>query len=428
MRFSLAPRHFVGRIAILIVVLALVQFGAALTLYNRISRDSVREDHARRVAELLEVSERLHARGVPGFAQIMSTRHLQVWVTMAPRVQDSSNDDARKIKALVQRWEPSLRASPLYMDIEPDGRRENLTGSMALSDGSWLNFRSRDLSSPWPIIASASGITLILTLLCIVAGAVGLRQMGAPLRRLEEATNRIGAGRPVTLEEDGPSDLRNLSRAFNAMQRRISQILSDQTKAMVGLSHDLRTPLSRLNLCSDFIAPEDMQALVRDNVGEMEALILSLQSFLNAQHFQDAPQDVALIDIVAEAAAPWKDRITVRLDGANALVLTYPEVLRAALTPLIENAIHYGLQAEISIDGGVISISDRGPGLADEDFPKLIEPFFRADDARGRTTGGFGLGIPTAHTLLQRFGGTLGFEARPGGGLTARVGIPRPEG
>lgn len=425
MSLSLAPRHFVGRIAVLVIALALVQFAATLTLYNRISQDSVREDHARRVAELLEVSERLHARGVPEFAQVMSTRHLQVWQTAQPHVRDSSSKTASQIGALVQRWEPGLQASALQMDIERSGRRENLTGSMALSDGSWLNFRSTDLSSAWPIVASASVITVLLMLLCILVGAVGLRQIGAPFRRLAEATNRIGVGQSVILSEDGPSDIRNLSHAFNAMQGRIAQILGDQTKAMVGLSHDLRTPLSRLNLCSDFIEPEDMRALVRDNVCEMEALIASLQGFLNAHQFEDRAQQVSLADVVAEAGAPWSEHITVvQAPGASPMV-TYPAALRQALAPLVENAVHYGSRAEISIDGDVIWIRDRGPGIAQEDLAKLIEPFFRADVARGRTTAGFGLGIPTAHTLLQRFEGKLQFGPRDGGGLEVRVDIPK---
>ena len=124
MSLSLAPRHFVGRIAVLVVALALVQFAATLTLYNRISRDSVREDHARRVAELLEVSERLHARGVPEFAEVMSTRHLQVWQTAEPHVRTPSDGAASQITSLVQRWEPGLRATALQMDIERVGRRE----------------------------------------------------------------------------------------------------------------------------------------------------------------------------------------------------------------------------------------------------------------------------------------------------------------
>ena len=425
MSLSLAPRHFVGRIAVLVVALALVQFAATLTLYNRISRDSVREDHARRVAELLEVSERLHARGVPKFAEVMSTRHLQVWQTAGPHVREPSDGAASQITALVQRWEPGLQASALQMDIERVGRRENLTGSMALSDGSWLNFRSTDLSSAWPIVASSSLITLLLTLLCLAAGAVGLRQIGVPFRRLAAATNRIGVGQSVILKEDGPPDIRNLSHAFNAMQGRIAQILGDQTKAMVGLSHDLRTPLSRLNLCSDFIEPEDMRTLVRDNVGEMEALIVSLQGFLNANQFEDQPRQVSLAEVVAQAGAPWRDHVTIAQDPEGRHMVTYPLALRQALAPLIENAVHYGSHAEILIEGDVIWIRDRGPGIAEDDLPKLIEPFFRADAARGRTTAGFGLGIPTAHTLLQRFDGTLDFGPREGGGLEVRIGVPQ---
>jgi signal transduction histidine kinase len=427
MRISLAPRRLVGRVALLIAGIALLQFVATILLYERISRDSVREDHARRVAELLEVSERLHEAGEPDLARIMSTQHLDVWLTQAPAVDGRPEDHGvRKIAALVREWEPSLAQAPLYMEVERREARDHLIGSMRLSDGEWLNFRSTDLSSPWPIIAWASFITLVLTALCVLFATLALWQLGAPLRQLTQATNRIGEGGRVLIEEQGSTDLRNLSRAFNAMQERIARMLADQAKAFVAISHDLRTPLSRLKLSADFIEPQDMRELVDSNVAEMAAMIASLQAFLEVEEEEDELEEVVLSEIVREASSAWGDRVLIQ--GGDVRATTFPNVLRLALEPLIENAIQYGELAEIAIArderGSLIVIRDRGPGLADEHLPELIEPFFRGDQARARNTPGFGLGIPRAHRLLQRFGGALSFSKGQRGGLEVAVRPP----
>ncbi len=429
MRISLAPRRLFGRVAFIIVGIALLQFAVTIVLYERISRDSVREDHARRVAELLEVSERLHEAGQRDLARIMSTKHLDVWLTPEPAVGPlAAEDSVREITDLVRQWEPTLEASSLHMAVEGRDGGEHLIGSMRLDETAWLNFRSTDLSSPWPIIASATLITLILTALCVLFATLALWQLGAPLRRLTEATNRIGEGGRVTLEEQGSTDLRNLSRAFNAMQDRIARMLTDQAKSFVAISHDLRIPLSRLKLSVDFIEPEDMRELVDSNVTEMTAMIASMQSFLDVQEEEDALEEVDLVEIVRQAGSRWRDRVRIDHHGKEVRITTYPNVLLLALEPLIENAVQYGELAEISIgdeEGApLILIRDHGLGIAEEDLPELIEPFFRGDLARARNTPGFGLGIPRAHRLLQRFGGTLSFSRGPQGGLEVAVRPP----
>lgn len=430
MRLSLAPRRLFGRVALLIVALAVGQFVVTILLFDRISRDSVREDHARRVAELLEVSERLAARKEPEIPSIMTTRHLQVWVTPVPAVAAASEHHAvRQIAALVREWEPELASAPLNMAVEGRGGRSHLIGSMRLRGGGWLNFRSTNLTSPWPIVASASLVSLLTLGLCVLVAALALRQLGAPLRRLAEATAHIGEGRQVTVLEEGPSDLLHLARGFNDMQARIARILLDRTKALVAISHDLRTPLARLRMAGDYIEPEDMRVLVNDNAEEMHAMIGSLQSFLAVEEVVDRPERVVLAAVIADAAVAWGERVRLPADGGLAIV-TYPTVLRQALEPLIENAVRYGEVATIAIeqdgDGLVIAICDQGPGIDPAHVPSLIEPFFRVDEARARNTPGFGLGIPRAHRLLQRFGGGLSFRAGRNGGLEVVVAPPRP--
>lgn len=429
MQIRLAPRRLVGRVVLLVIGVAVVQFAVTILLYDRISRDSVREDHARRVAELLEVSERLADRSEPGLAAIMSTRHLHVWLTRRPAVARTSEHEAvGQITTLIRQWEPALATAPLRMVVEHGRGREHLLGSMQLRSGDWLNFRSYNLSSRWPIVASASLISLVTAGFCVLLALLTLRQLAAPLRRLTEATAHIGEGASVRLAEEGPSDLRDLAHAFNVMQERIARILSDQARSLVAISHDLRTPLSRLRMATDFLEPADMRDLVGDNVGEMNAMIESLQAFLAVQEIVDRPQRTDLSAILDQAAAPWRDRVA--MPPEPGVVVTYPDVLRRALEPLIENAIQYGGRARIALEGPaaapLIVIRDDGPGIDAAHFANLVEPFFRVDAARARDTPGFGLGIPRAHRLLRRFGGDLSFRSGPQGGLEVVVQPPRP--
>lgn len=433
MRVSLAPRRLFGRVALLIIGIAVAQFVVTILLYDRISRDTVREDHARRVAELLEVSQRLVARGERDVAATMSTRYLQVWIDTAPAVRaPSGHGAAKRITTLVKEWEPGLATARLHMATERRGGRDHLVGSMRLDGGAWLNFRSIDLSSPWSIIARATFISLALTALCLLFAVLALRQLGAPLRRLADATRHIGDGTRIALAEEGTSDLRNLSRAFNAMQDRITRIIADQARSFIAISHDMRTPLSRLRLTTDFIEPTDMREIVDDSVGEMEAMLASLQSFLKVQDVEDRPGPVSLAEIVDQAASRWRDRVEVLDETDGQPIISYPHVLCLALEPLIENAVQYGERARIVIadaDGElVIRVTDDGPGLAEEHLQSLIEPFFRVDAARARNTPGFGLGIPRAHRLLQRFGGSLGFRRGVNGSLEVFVTPPHIAG
>ena len=170
-----------------------------------------------------------------------------------------------------------------------------------------------------------------------------------------------------------------------------------------------------------------MSAILVESVAEMEALLDSLQQFLRAQHLRSEPEEVDLNALLQSLVEPLGAcaRLT---RPAVAKVETYREPVQRALEALIENACKYGHRAAIRLrhgeDGWLVEIEDDGPGIPARHFGDVLEPFFRLDEARGRTTAGFGLGIPTAHRLLTRFGGSLSFSSGAQGGLIVAVQIP----
>lgn len=426
-------RGFVGRSIWVMVAIVLLQLTASVVFYSAIDRQSLREDHARRIAELLVVGERVARLTQADFEQVMSSHYLEAEIAVlppeGPPATAEQTAEADAIVAYVQRWEPALAGHPLrlWSESRPEGGRD-LVGVMGLKDGRWLTFRSRNFPRPWPIALRAVATTLVFSLACVALGAYTLRQLGEPLRQLTEASRRVGESSPSPIVVEGPNDIVELGRAFNDMQRRIAGLIEDQAKAMEALSHDLRTPLARLTLAADYIEPDDIRTLVADNTHELDAMLRSLADWLRAQHSASTAEPVDLPSLIQGVVARWPD--AVRYEGDKALeVTTHRGPLEQALIRLIDNAVRFGGQAKVRLvadgpDGPVIEVLDQGPGLTDEAMARIYEPFFRGDAARARDTAGFGLGIPTAERLIKRFGGKLVIGNREGGGVSARIWPP----
>lgn len=417
--------------ASLFVAIGTVQLLASLAFYRAIDADTLREDHARRVAELLVVSDRVSRLTPDAIPAVMSSRHLLVEVTPAPGiVRPSADRDLIGIGRQIVGWESSLADKPLHLAIRTGGSgRRDLVGSMRMSDGRWLNFQSRDISSTWPIALRAAWMTLATTLVALGFGLMALRLLTRPLRRLSAAARAIGEGGRVAIREDGPTDLRNLASSMNEMQDRIARLLSDQAKSFEAISHDLRTPLARQKVAAGMVGDPEIGEILSRSADEMEAMLQSLQRYLRAQHLAAEPETVDLGPLLRDLAAAFAPdmRLTV---PARASVTTYREPLLLALQALVENARHFGTRVDVLVEQVAgewfVEIGDDGPGIPAERHEDVLAPFFRLDEARGRTVQGFGLGIPTAHRLLTRFGGGLAFRNAVGGGLVVRVRVPRP--
>ncbi|WP_369058249.1 ATP-binding protein [Caulobacter sp. 73W] len=424
------PFHgsFVARSILVVVAVVVVQLLASVAFYQAIDRQTLREDHARRIAEFLVVGDRVSELDA-NLHDVMTSRYLEASIgDRQPDWPERRDRNAEAIEGYVRLWEPSLAGRPLRLWTEASpGGRHDLIGAMALKDGRWLTFRSSDFPRSWPIALRAVATTLVFSLACVALGAWALRQMGAPLRRLAQAARRVGQGPAVVVTPEGPPELADLGRAFNDMQGRITTLIEDEARAMEALSHDLRTPLSRLKLASDLIGPADVRGLVSDNVDELEEMLRSLSAWLRAQHQPSTAEETDLAALVQQVLARWPK--TARYEGPATLVThAHRGPLEQALVQLVDNAVRHGgsatVRLEMADDAPLLTVLDDGPGLSPESLARVYEPFFRGDPARARDTAGFGLGIPTADRLLRRFGGALSIANRDGGGLEAKVRPP----
>lgn len=314
----------------------------------------------------------------------------------------------------------------------------DVLGFEQLPDGSYVHFRV-------PGMLGHHRVTRGLASAAIAAGAVAIaatmliRGLSMPLRALSSVANRIGSDEPwVRLAERGPPEVRDLAHAINAMQDRIQSLINDRTQALAAVSHDLRTPLTRLRLRCGFLSDAEAQIAMESDLDEMEAMVSGILAYLAGA---DDPETPRTINIVATLETLVDDQVDHGRDAvyegpARALVHVRPLATKRVLSNLIENAVNYGGNVLVSVrsleEGALeISVSDSGPGIPESEYERVLTPFYRLEGSRSRATGGIGLGLAIVKREIAREGGRLilgrGDAARGYGGLCAKIILPRRE-
>lgn len=257
------------------------------------------------------------------------------------------------------------------------------------------------------------------------------RWLSRPMHRLATAAQQLGRdiNRPP-LPEDGTLECRDASRVFNQMQARIRQQLAERDRFVAAVSHDLRTPLTRLRLRTESLGDARAQQLFRRDIAEMDAMITSTLDYLRGVAGAEA---WALLDVRALADSLADDQLAlghrVSVAGQAAPLRAQAVALRRCLDNLVGNAIRYGGSAEITLhdaaDALTVEVRDHGPGLPPEELERVMEPFYRVEASRNRQSGGAGLGLTIASDIARRHGGQLVLRNAAGGGLVAAATFPR---
>jgi signal transduction histidine kinase len=301
-----------------------------------------------------------------------------------------------------------------------------------LRDGQWVRISAAPEAEA-PALPAALLAQLLLTLL-IVTGVVMLavRQATRPLQQLAAAADSLGRDLDAPpLAESGPAETRRAAQAFNRMQARIKRLLDERARALAAVSHDLRTPLTRLRLRAELV---DDAALREQMNGDLEAMATMIDATLDyLRGLQDnearRPIDMnaLLHSLVEDTALLGKP---VRLEGqALAPYDGRLSALRRALQNLIDNALKYGHNARLRIEDSetllCLVVEDDGPGIAADELPRVTQPFYRPDASRSRETGGVGLGLSIVSDIARLHGGELRLANRPTGGLAATLALPR---
>ena len=303
---------------------------------------------------------------------------------------------------------------------------------VTLRDGARVTFDARQpqVTENWPYRVLAS-IALLLAAV-IVVSLVAVRWATRPLKTLADAADELGKNinRPP-LAETGPTEVASAARAFNTMQSRLAGYLRERTQVLAAMSHDLKTPITRLRLRAELLDDAQLRAKFGSDLQEMEAMVASALDFLRGMDNGEPVQSVDVTALLESLQADLRETGgVVTIEGrAVSPYSGRPQALKRCLANLLENAIKYGKTAQVVIEDNAerlqIRILDEGPGLLPDQLEKVFEPFYRVEGSRNRDTGGTGLGLAIAKNVAELHGGSIGLRNREAGGLEAVLRLPR---
>ncbi len=302
--------------------------------------------------------------------------------------------------------------------------------ALELSNGQWLRINGAPppevFGQPWHAIIGLSFMLLVIVLLVIIVARSTVR----PLTRLAQAAHNVAQDlKHPPLPEDGPSEVQEAARAFNAMQKRIREGIEERERFLAAVSHDLKTPVTRLRLRAEMLTDTRLRQEIGNNVNELQQLIDDALDFLRGRSVDEPAQPIDLVALVESVADDFGHAGEVEVSAPDSLRFNgKPIALQRALRNLVDNAIKYGERArlELRLDQGavVITVDDDGPGLPAEQLDAVFEPFFRGESSRCRDTGGTGLGLAIVRLVAHSHGGKVHLTNRPQGGLRAEMVLP----
>ena len=283
---------------------------------------------------------------------------------------------------------------------------------------------------------------LFIVLLVVMGGIVVsahsvLKRMLSPIRALSEGVDRLSAGElDVVVPNDTRDEFGRLTDAFNQMVRRVKDMIGARDQLLRDVSHELRSPLTRLKVALELVRDPDMKARMAADLAEMEIMIgelLELERLRDGHGISRTRENV--LSILNEVAENYHDRppsVVVMPARMEMLVDIDAERMRTVVRNLMENALKYSLQdsrpVQVSAtdegDRVVIRVTDDGPGIPEGDVRVLFEPFYRVDRSRSRKAGGYGLGLSISKRIVEAHGGTIAVENNVGRGASFAITLP----
>ena len=300
-----------------------------------------------------------------------------------------------------------------------------------LDDGTWISIVQQVpeglLNLPYKMLASLLILIVIVSMLSLFV----VHRITKPINSLATAADELGRDiqRPP-LDEKGPQEVRRAAQAFNAMQSRLNQYIKDRSQLLAAISHDLRTPITRLRLRTELLKDTRLEKKFLSDLDDMQTMVDETLSYMRGQDNSEAIQKIDITALIESLVLDLRDtghdiRFT---QESRILFHGRPLALKRCLTNLLENAIRYGERATVYVDELEtqlqIRIVDVGPGIPEEKLEQIFKPFFRLESSRNRSTGGVGLGLGIAREIARDNGGDIFLRNHDEGGLEAVLELP----
>lgn len=275
-------------------------------------------------------------------------------------------------------------------------------------------------------------IYVVRILIVVLIALLAVRLAMKPLARMTKAAEALGEDiNSPPLDTAGPVEVRRAAEAFNLMQARLIDSLAERSRFLAAVSHDLRSPITRLRLRTELLPAEDLREKFRAELSDMEAMIDATLTFAQSGEGETFLSEVGVDALLAGIAGNLRELgADVTISGSTIAPLTcFRLSFQRCLQNIIENAVRYGAQANVEVRDGIdeleIVVTDIGPGIPDAELERVLEPFYRLEASRNSNTGGFGLGLSIANAIARVHGGSLQIANGEDCGLIVRVRIPR---
>ena len=447
-RFNrLLPDALVGRIVLLLAMALVIANLVALAVLNfqqqRFDRQASEDREIERIAALIPAMESVDAEVRQVIARGGTTRFAHVRVENAPLLTETATDSrstyiaqtltqtlGRKdvIVAIIDR-PPSPEA-----DARPDRFRTDrviaITVPLSARDEQqeWLNVVTSGAAARSGRVDSKPFLTILaLSVLCVLGGGIVFaRRLTKPLKQLSQAAQAAGRGdRTARVPEEGAREMRDAAHAFNAMQAEISQFDAERMRMLAAVGHDLRTPMTSLRIRAEMVDDEDQREAMVRTLDEMTVMANGLISYVKEGQDAEKMKPLDLGDLLKQICV---DR-GVKYSGAVGIrIIGRPVGIGRAIGNLIDNAIRYADAATVTLThdkhNAIVTVVDTGPGIASDSLEDMFHPFTRGETSRSLETGGAGLGLSIARTIIIAHGGQIMLENRLEGGLCATMKLP----
>jgi len=465
----LLPRSLFGRL-MLVLASGLIVAQLLSTAINLVERDSAilrvsGMRPAQRIADIVKLLDSMNAADRSRVAGILNVPPLTVALDRPPLPEDPPSaggpraamfsavlraalGDDRPIRVVTsgvppgwapgagERFGPGSMGGPMgaggMRQFPPAGM--SLLTQVQLRDGTWATFDTQvaeaSATLPWRLL-----VTLVILLAAVLLlSYVAVRWITRPLHVLASAADELGRDiNRAPLPEGGPAEVSRAARAFNTMQSRLVRLIEDRTRILAAMSHDLKTPITRMRLRAELLDDDELRTKFERDLKEMEAMVTQTLEFMRGVGKREPAQPLDVMALLESLQSENEDMgRTVTIAGQlSKPYFGSPSLLKRCIANLIDNAITYGGRADVAAadepSGLIIRIRDHGAGIPDNQLEAVFEPFFRLEGSRSRETGGTGLGLSIARDIARTHGGDVQLRNHEQGGLEATLTLPRTQ-